>query len=59
MFQNKKKLRVIPLLFALSIGFVAFGCEQKEKIVDIETPGANVQIDRSNDTGEVDVKVTH
>lgn len=59
MFLSKKKLRVIPLLFALSIGCVAFGCEKKEKIVDIETPGANVQIDRSSDTGEIDVKVTH
>lgn len=33
------------------------GCERKEKAVDIETPGADVEVERDADTGEVDVEV--
>ncbi len=33
------------------------GCERKEKILDVETPSGEVEIERSLDTGEVDVEV--
>jgi hypothetical protein len=32
------------------------GCERKEKVVDIETPGADVEVHRDIDTGEVEVE---
>jgi hypothetical protein len=33
------------------------GCERKERVIDIETPGADVEVDRDLDTGEVEVDV--
>ncbi len=34
------------------------GCERKATIVDIETPGRNVKVERSVDTGAVEIQVT-
>jgi hypothetical protein len=33
------------------------GCERKEKVIDVETPGGDVEVQRNKDTGEVDVEV--
>jgi hypothetical protein len=33
------------------------GCERKEKVIDIKTPGADVEVERNTDTGKVDVEV--
>jgi hypothetical protein len=33
------------------------GCERKEKVLDIETPATDVEVERNLDTGEVDVEV--
>ncbi len=33
------------------------GCERKEKVIDVETPGVEVEVERNKDTGEVDVEV--
>jgi hypothetical protein len=33
------------------------GCERKERVLDIQTPGADVEVDRNIDTGEVEVDV--
>jgi hypothetical protein len=33
------------------------GCERKEKVIDVETPGADVEVERNIDTGQVDVEV--
>ncbi|MCI0332133.1 MAG: hypothetical protein L0228_02770 [Planctomycetes bacterium] len=42
---------------AASIGALGFaGCERKEKVIDIETPGADVEVERNIDTGEVEVE---
>ncbi len=32
------------------------GCERKEKVIDIETPGADVEVGRNIATGEVEVE---
>ena len=42
-------LSLLPLSFA--------GCERKEKILDVKTPGGDVEVERSLDTGRVDVDV--
>ncbi len=33
------------------------GCEDKETILDIETPDGGLEIERSESTGNIDVKV--
>ena len=33
------------------------GCEQKEEILDVETPGAEVEVESDEDTGAVGVDV--
>lgn len=33
------------------------GCERKEKVIDVETSGTDVEVERNKDTGEVDVEV--
>jgi len=33
------------------------GCERKEKVIDIETPGGDVEVERNKDTGRVDVEI--
>ena len=33
------------------------GCERKERVLDVQTPGADVEVDRNIDTGEVEVDV--
>jgi len=49
--------------FLLSVALVlgslitTTGCEQKEKILDIETPAGNIQVERSKGNGKVDVDV--
>jgi hypothetical protein len=40
------------------VGVCAFtGCERKEKVIDVETPGGDVEVERNIDTGAVDVEV--
>ncbi len=45
-------------IFAVLMMFACCGCERKETIVDIETPGGQIEVERSVDTGAVDVQVT-
>lgn len=33
------------------------GCERKEKVIDVETPGGDVEVNRNIDTGKVEVEV--
>jgi|GEM_PF-3104312 len=49
--------RLLLLVLSLVLGFIAAGCDQKERVVDIETPGVDVELDRSRETGEVDVAI--
>jgi diaminopimelate epimerase len=42
-------------LCAASVAF--FGCERKEKVLDVETPGGEVEVERSTTDGDVDVDV--
>lgn len=49
-----------PLAGALlaAVALSISGCENKEKVLDIETPGAQIEVERDRDTGDVDVEVT-
>ncbi len=51
-------LKIVPLLFVVMIFVIASGCERKKKIVDIETPAGQIEVERSVDSGKVDVEVT-
>jgi hypothetical protein len=33
------------------------GCEQKERIIDVETPGKDVEVDRDVNSGRIEVEV--
>ena len=33
------------------------GCERKEKVINVETPAGDVEVERNLDTGKVDVEV--
>jgi hypothetical protein len=40
------------------VGALCIGCNTKEKIVDIETPGGEIEIERDKATGNTDIEVT-
>jgi hypothetical protein len=49
-------------LLAMFIGAstLAFaGCERKERVIEVHTPGADVHVDRNIDTGKVEVDAKH
>ena len=43
----------LSAFFALGVA----GCERKERVLDVQTPGADVEVDRNIDTGEVEVDI--
>lgn len=42
---------------ALAAVFSSAGCERKERVLDVETPGVDVEVERNKDTGRIDVEV--
>ncbi len=48
-------LFAIPLVIGSVITIT--GCEQKEKIIDIETPAGDIDVDRTKGSGKVDVDI--
>lgn len=54
-FDATKSLLFGSLAVVMTIAIA--GCQQKEKILDIDTPGVDVDVDRDVDTGAVDVDV--
>lgn len=46
-----------PMLLSAAM-LLSLGCENKEKVLDIETPRGQVEVERDRDTGEVDVDAT-
>jgi hypothetical protein len=48
------------LALGASLGaFALSGCERKETVLDVETPGADVEVERNIDTGEIEVETTN
>ena len=41
----------------LACGVILSGCDRKETIVDIKTPGGQIEVERSLDNGKVDVEI--
>ena len=49
----------LPLGILTLIGAITLGCENKEKVLDIEGPdGGGVEVLRDRDNGDVDIKAT-
>jgi hypothetical protein len=36
---------------------VLTGCEQKEKVIEVDTPNSEVEVERDKNTGDVEVEV--
>lgn len=47
----------LALIVAGLATFTLAGCERKERVLDVQTPGADVKVDRNLDTGEIEVDV--
>ncbi len=45
----------IPLVLGSMITIT--GCEQKEKVIDIETPAGDIEVERTKGSGKVDVDI--
>jgi len=57
LLSSLRQFTAFGLLIALGLFGVA-GCENKEKVLDVETPGGQVEVTRDRDTGDVDVNAT-
>tara|TARA_R110002095_G_scaffold142965_1_gene123805 strand:+ start:18264 stop:18452 length:189 start_codon:yes stop_codon:yes gene_type:complete len=59
MKQNMKNIWVhtIATLLMVTPAFTMVGCDNKEKVLDIETPGGEIEIERDRGTGAVDVDI--
>lgn len=57
--MNRFKLISLSLLtcVALSVVSAIAGCEQKEKVLDIETPNGSIEVERSKGSGKVDIEI--
>ncbi|QDU09810.1 hypothetical protein [Gimesia aquarii] len=58
----KKKIRMSlihagALMLMSTVALTLVGCDNKEKVLDVETPGGEIEIERNRDTGAVDVEV--
>ena len=53
-------LRQKLLQLAAALPFAAFaltGCDDDREIIDVDTPGTDIEVEQDRDTGEVDVDV--
>ena len=53
--QGFRILLSIPLVLGSMITIT--GCEQKEKVIDIETPAGDIEVERTKGSGKVDVDI--
>jgi hypothetical protein len=62
MMKTKRRANWLVLVYLAASCFAGIGlcavtgCEHKEKVIDVETPGADVEITRDKDTGQVEVE---
>ena len=54
--MNAKSIHGIILAgAALVLGTT--GCERKEKVLDVKTPGGGIEVERDKKSGDIDIKV--
>ena len=58
MDSQKTSLKcLLYTMLAVVAGITSAGCDRKEKVIDIVTPGGEIEVERSTGTGKVDVDV--
>jgi hypothetical protein len=58
MDSQKTSLKcLLYTMLAVVAGITSAGCDRKEKVIDIDTPGGDIEVERSTGTGKVDVDV--
>ena len=55
--MNKIEMKSAAAVLFATMLLAAPGCERKEKILDVETPGGGVEVEKDVDSGAVDVDV--
>ncbi|WP_417847655.1 hypothetical protein [Thalassoglobus sp.] len=55
-FYKKCSAFFAAACLATSVGFLS-GCDTKEKVLDIETPGGEIEVERDRTNGDVEVEV--
>lgn len=54
--MNAKSMnRMLMIGAALFLGTT--GCKQKEKVLDVDTPGGGIEVERDKKSGEVDIRI--
>ena len=51
--SGRYQAATLAILFAVSVAFT--GCDNKEEVMEIETPETSVEVERDRDTGAVSV----
>jgi len=49
--------RLLILVAALLLGIVLIGCDNKETLLEVDTPRSQVEVERDRNTGEITVDV--
>jgi hypothetical protein len=49
--------RLLALVAAMFAGFLFVGCDNKETVLDVDTPDGGVEVERDRSTGELTVDV--
>ncbi|QDS90755.1 hypothetical protein EC9_49710 [Rosistilla ulvae] len=58
MNATKDLMYTFLLISAFAMSLLLVGCDNKEEILDVDTPnGGGVEIERSRDTGAIDIEV--
>jgi hypothetical protein len=57
MFKSGFTKRLTALSMCVAALALA-GCERKERLIDVRTPGGDVKVDRNIDNGKVEVEAT-
>lgn len=55
--QKLTPKNLLLTVFAVVAAGTLVGCDRKEKVIDIETPGGDIEVERSTGTGKIDVDV--
>jgi hypothetical protein len=55
--KHSSLLHALSVTALMGLTLPSIGCDQNEKVLDVETPDGEVEVERNRDTGDVDVEV--
>ena len=53
----KNPIQTLGLLLISTCLLASAGCNRKEKVLDVKTPGGGIEVERDKKTGDVDIQV--